>query len=110
MIRALSMVWFACDIFLTTLGTAVSFAGDMRQGWFSAVSAGTMGIGFFASSFLCNLAWMRWVAVAWWAGELATYALRYRPEGLLLAGALMLLLLALPGLVLMRSRPAHTDA
>jgi hypothetical protein len=107
MIVALSMVWFGCGIFLTTLGTAVSLAGDVRQGWFSAVSAGVMGIGFFASSFLCNLAWMRWVAVAWWAGELATYALRHRPEGLLLAGALMLVLLALPGLVLMRSRPAQ---
>jgi hypothetical protein len=110
MIRALSMLWFACGIFLTTHGTAASLAGDMRQGWFSAVSAGTMGIGFFASSFLCNLAWMRWVAVAWWIGELATYALRHRPEGLLLAGALMLLLLAVPGIMLLRRRPAQADA
>jgi hypothetical protein len=74
------------------------------------VSAGVMGIGFFASSFLCNLAWMRWVAVAWWAGELATYLLRHRPEALLLSAALMLLLLAVPGLVLMRRRPAQADA
>src|SRR5712691_3225641 len=109
MILALSMVWFGCGIFLTTLGLAVGLAGDMRQGWFSAVSAGVMGVGFFTSSFLCNLAWMRWVAVAWWAGELATYALRQRPEALLLSGALMLVLLAVPGFVLLRRRPAEAQ-
>jgi hypothetical protein len=111
MIRALSMLWFACGICLTVLGAAVSIAGDGRQGWLmDTASAGVMGIGFFVSSFLCNLAWMRWVAVAWWAGELATYVLRERPEGLLLAGVLMLLFLALPGLVLLRSRSAQADA
>lgn len=110
MIMALSMLWFACGICLTVLGVAVSVAGDARQGWLDAVSAGVMGIGFFTSSFLCNLAWMRWVAVAWWAGELATYALRHRPDVLLLSGALMLLFLAAPGLVLLRRRPAQADA
>jgi hypothetical protein len=36
----------------------------------------------------------------------AVFALRYRPEGLLLMGALMLVLLAIPGFVLMRGRRA----
>ena len=37
---------------------------------------------------------------------LAAFALRQRAEGLLLAGVLMLALLALPGLILMRGRRA----
>jgi hypothetical protein len=64
-----------------------------------------MGIAFFASSFLCDLAWMRWVAVGWWLGELALIAQQRRPEILLLSAVLMLALLAVPGAVLMRSRP-----
>ncbi|HEV2954680.1 MAG TPA: hypothetical protein VGX95_01060, partial [Xanthobacteraceae bacterium] len=67
-----------------------------------AISAGVMGIAFFVSSFLCDLPWMRWVALAWWLGEVAMFALRQQPEGLLLGGALMLVLLAVPGFVLMR--------
>ena len=109
MTRALAMVWCGCGIFLTTLAVAVGYAGEMPQGWFTAVSAGVMGIAFFASSFLCNLAWMRWVAVGWWLGELAAYALRHRPEVLLVSAILMLVLLALPGLVL-RARPAPLPA
>jgi hypothetical protein len=103
--RILPMVWFGCGIFLTTLALAVSYAGDMPQGWFNAVSAGAMGIAFFASSFVCNLAWMRWVAVAWWIGEIAAYALRHRPEVLVLSAVLMVALLVVPGLLL-QIRPA----
>ena len=47
---------------------------------------------------------MRWVALAWWLGEVALFVLHQRAEGLLLAGALMLVLLAVPGFVLMRDR------
>jgi len=102
---ALSMLWFACGVCLTILGFAVILAGEPRHNWWiNAVAAGVMGIGFFASSFLCNLAWMRWVAVGWWAGELGSYALGNRAEALLLSGALMLVLLAAPGFLMMRER------
>jgi len=80
----------------------------MTPRWFAAVSAGVMGIGFFVSSFLCNLPWMRLVAIAWWAGEVALYALRDQREALLLGGVMMLLLLAVPGVVLLRRRPETT--
>jgi hypothetical protein len=106
----LSMLWFACGIFLTILSLAVIVAGEPNAWWINPAAAGVMGIGFFVSSFLSNLAWLRWVAVAWWAGELAAFALRHHPEGLLLAGALMLVLLALPGFVLMRGRPIQGAA
>ena len=100
----LSMLWLACGIFSTILGLAVIASGEPNTWWINAVVAGVMGIGFFVSAFLCGLAWMRWVALAWWVGEVALFALRQRPEGLLLTGALMLALLAIPGFVLTRGR------
>jgi hypothetical protein len=102
----LAMLWFACGIFLTILGLASIFSGDRNPWWINPAAAGIMGIGFFVSSFLSNVVWLRWLAIAWWAGELAVFALHYRPEGLLLMGALMLVLLAVPGFVLMRGRRA----
>jgi hypothetical protein len=100
----LPMLWFACGIFLTILGLASIFSGERNPWWINPATAGVMGIGFFVSSFLSNVVWLRWVGIAWWAGELAAFVLRQRPEGLLLMGALMLVLVALPGLLLMRGR------
>ena len=104
--QALQMLWFGCGIFLSIFAVAVIVAGDMRQGWFNAVSAGILGIAFFVSSYLCNLAWMRLVAIGWWIAALALYAVRDRIEVLLLSAALMLVLLALPGLLLWRRQPS----
>jgi hypothetical protein len=108
MAEALQMLWFGCGIFLTTFSIAVIVAGDIRQGWFSAVGAGTMGIVFFVSSYLCNLPWLRAVAIGWWVGMLLLYAFRHRIEVPPLSAALMLLLLAMPGFLLWRGRPATT--
>jgi hypothetical protein len=69
-----------------------------------------MGIGFFTSAAPANLAWMRWVAVGWWVGEIAIYALPHQDVVLPLMAVLWLLLLALPGLVLLRSRGASEAA
>jgi hypothetical protein len=99
----IGMLWFACGVFLTITSFAVIFATAPNTWWINgAISAGVMGIAFFVSSFLCDLPWMRWVALAWWLGEVAMFVLRQQPEGLLLGGALMLVLLAVPGFVLMR--------
>jgi hypothetical protein len=107
--QALQMLWFGCGIFLSTFAVAVIVAGEMRQGWFNAVSAGILGIAFFVSSYLCNLSWMRIVAIGWWIAALSLYALRRHVEVLLLSAALMLMLLALPGFVLWRRRPASAN-
>ena len=104
MAQALAMLWFGCGIFLTILAIAVMTTDEGRNGWCNAVVAGVMGIGFFASASLTRLLWLRWVAIAWWLGELALFALRHRLEALPLAAALMLLLLAGPGYVLMSGR------
>jgi len=104
MVTALRMLWLGCGIFLTTLAIAAMASGDIRLGRFEPVVAGVLGIGVFATAWLAGLAWLRWVAVAWWAGELALYALRQRPEASLLAAALTLLLLAAPGLALVIRR------
>jgi hypothetical protein len=102
--RALSMLWLGCGIFLTTLAVAAMWTGEARSGWFNPVVAGVMGIAFFASAALSNLPWLRQVAIAWWIGELAVFALRHQPEALPLSAVLMLALLAGPGLVLLQRR------
>jgi hypothetical protein len=104
---ALRMLWLGCGVFLTTMAIALMWSGEIRLGWFNAVAAGVLGIGVFATAWLANLPWLRWVAVAWWTGELALYAIRHRPEALLLSAALMLALLAGPGLVLIVGRRAR---
>lgn len=109
MARALSMLWLGCGIFLTTLGIAAMWTGAAREGWFDPVVAGVMGIAFFASASLSNLPWLRWIAIGWWIGELAIFALRHQPEALPLAAVLMLALLAGPGLILLQRR-AHRGA
>ncbi len=110
MATALGMLWLGCGICLTTLYLAAVWSGDIRGGSFGAVVAGVLGIGFFASAWLSNHLWLRWVALGWWLGELAVFALRHRPEVLPLSAVLMLLLLAGPGLALMMRRPAQADA
>jgi hypothetical protein len=102
MVQAVSMLWLGCGIFLTTMGIAAASTGAIREGWFDAVVAGTMGIAFFATAWMTNLRWLRWVAVAWWLGEIAVFALRHRIEVLPLSAVLMLVLLGGPGLVLLR--------
>ena len=105
-VMALRMLWLGCGIFLTTMAVALMWSGEIRLGWFNAVAAGVLGIGVFATAGLANIAWLRWVAVAWWIGELALYALRRQPEALLLSAVLMLALLAGPGLALVLRRRA----
>jgi hypothetical protein len=108
MAQALAMLWLGCGTFLTILAIAVLTSGDGGLGWCEAVIAGVLGIAFFASASLSNLPWLRWVAVAWWIGEIAFFALRNDAAVRLpLAGALMLMLLAGPGLVLLRRRHAR---
>jgi hypothetical protein len=103
MAQALAMLWLGCTTSLTILGIAVIASGDSRVGWCDTVVAGVLGLGFFASASLSNLPWLRWVAVAWWAGEIALFALRYDPAVRLpLSAVLMLVLVAGPGLVLLR--------
>ncbi len=107
MAQALAMVWLGCGVFMTTLVIAAMASGATREGWCDAVVAGTLGVGFFASASLSNLAWLRWVAVAWWVGEVALFVLRHDAEKLPLAASLMLVLLAGPGLLLLRRRHAR---
>jgi hypothetical protein len=107
--RALGMTWLGCGVTLSILYLSTVMTGGFEPGWFLAVVAGTMGIGFFASSYLCAYRWMRAVAVAWWLSEAAFFSLRADAEILVLSGAMMLLMLALPGAVLLR-KPTPSPA
>ena len=57
-----------------------------------------------------GLPWLRWIAIAWWLGELALFALRHHAEALLLSAALMLVLLAGPGYLLLQQRGGRAMA
>jgi hypothetical protein len=107
MAQALAMLWLALGIFITITLVLAMGTGAVREGWSSAVTAGAVGVGFFASSWLGNLPWLRWVGAGWWLGELVLFALRHELEALPLAAALYLLLLAGPGYVLWSQRGGH---
>jgi hypothetical protein len=107
---ALRMLWLGSGITLTTLAVAALWSGDMPIGWFDAVVAGVLGAAMFASASLSNLPWLRWVASGWWVGEIAVYALRGRLAASPLSAALMLVLLAGPGLVLLLRRRVRSRA
>jgi hypothetical protein len=107
MAQALAMLWLGCGTFLTILAIAAMTTGDIREGWFDAVAAGVLGIAFFVSAWLSNLPWLRWIAVAWWIGEIAIFVMRHDAAKLPLGAVLMLVLLAGPGLLLMRRRHAR---
>jgi hypothetical protein len=104
MIAALRALWGGLGIFLTSLTLIVLWSGAHPANWLAAVAAGALGTAVFATAWLAGIPWLRWIAVAWWIGELTLFALRDRPEMLLLSAALMLALLAGPGLVLVLRR------
>jgi hypothetical protein len=103
MATAMSMLWLGCGISMVMLAIAANLSHGVHENWYDAAIAGILGIAFFAGSFLCNLAWMRIVAFAWWAGELALYSLRDSTTAPLIGAVMMLFFLAGPGLVLLTS-------
>jgi hypothetical protein len=107
-VEAMRMLWLGCGICLTSLAIGLVATGEIDRGWFRAVTAGILGVAFFGGSYLCDLVWMRWVAVGWWLGQIALLALQRRPELLPTSAALTLALLALPGAAVLRRRT--TDA
>ena len=100
-VQAMAAVWIGAGIFLTTLTIAADWSDAFREGWMNSVVAGAFGFCFFASAALLKLGWMRLVAVGWWLGEIALFAIRHRPEACLLSSVLMLVLLAGPGLYIL---------
>ena len=100
--RAFAMLWLGSGISLLTLAVAANWGGVAAYHWYDAAAASILATAFFSGSFLCNVAWLRFVAVAWWIGALLLYGLR--GDGVLLLGAaMMLLFLAGPGLILFLS-------
>lgn len=104
LVVALRMLWLGIGICLTLTAVVGNLRGDMGLGWFDPFAAGVLGAGFFASAPLCDLPWLRWVAAAWWLGELAEFWLHGNILLLPFSAALYVMLLAGPGLVL-RHRP-----
>ena len=103
MAQALSMLWIGCGISLTALAIAANWNGVVKYHWYDAAVASILAIAFFAGSALCNHRWMRYVAIAWWAGTFVLYGLRDSGILLVAAAAMMLAFLAGPGLVLLLS-------
>lgn len=105
MARAFAMLWLGSGISMMTLAIAVNLIGEMTQTyhWYDTAVASILATAFFTGSFLCNVTWLRLVAVAWWVGSLFVYRLQNGLTVLLLGAAMMLLFLAAPGLVLFLS-------
>jgi len=100
MVLALRMMWLGIGIGLTVTALAGNYHGHLRVGWFDPFGAAILGAGFFASATLAGLPWLRWIALAWWLGELGTFWLLGDISSLPFSAAMYLLLLAGPGLAL----------
>ncbi len=107
LVVALRMLWLGIGICLTLTAVVGILSGGMGLDWLGPFAAGVLGAAFFASAPLCDLPWLRWVAAAWWFGELAAFWLHGNILVLPFSAALYVLLLAGPGLVL-RLRPRAT--
>lgn len=108
MAHAFAMLWLGCGISLMTLALAANWSGAPVNDWYDTAVASILAIGFFAGSFLCSVAWLRFVAIAWWTGSVVFYRLQDGPNVLLFAAAMMLAFLAAPGLILfLNSRNAE---
>lgn len=106
-VMALRMVWLGIGIGLTTTSLVGNYLDHLGTGWFDPFGAAMLGAGFFASATLCDLPWLRWVAVAWWMGELGCFWLLGNVMSLPFSAALYVLFLAGPGLALyLRPRAA----
>jgi hypothetical protein len=103
MAHAFAMLWLGCGISLMTLALAANWSGAPINDWYDTAVASILAIGFFAGSFLCSVSWLRFVAIAWWAGSVVFCRLQDGPNALLFAAAMMLAFLAAPGLILFLS-------
>jgi hypothetical protein len=97
--RVLGALWlgFGITMLIFALLNAVTtqLPGDMNL-----VSAGLLGLCFFATAAATGIGWLRWVALGWWVSEFLFVAAGDTALSLLLGAALMLGLLSLPGLLL----------
>jgi hypothetical protein len=99
--QMMSMLWLGCGISLMVLAVAANWGGGSH--WYNAAMASVLAIGFFGSSFLTNVTWLRLIAVAWWVSALVMYAIEDGATSLLVGAAMMLLFLAAPGFLLFAS-------
>lgn len=110
--RLLSVLWVSCAIALSLLAAAGLFGGAVDPRALSGIVAVVVAIGFRGTAELTGLAWLRWVALAWWAGG----ALMLFVPGvytLALLAAMALVLQVVPGAVLYaraRRRTVETSA
>jgi hypothetical protein len=104
MAHAFAMLWLGSGISLLTLAVAANWGGVSGYHWYDAAVASILATAFFTGSFLCNVAWLRFVAVAWWVSALVLYGLRDGETVLLVGAATMLAFLAAPGLILFLSQ------
>ena len=107
--RLLSAVWVSTAVTLTLTGMAGMFGEVLDQRALAGVLSAILAAPILVTAMLTGESWLRAVAGAWWVGA-AVMLFVPGIYALLLLGAMALLLMALPGVVLyVRSRrPAYT--
>ena len=100
--QAFAMLWLGSGLSIMALAVAANWGGVPSYHWYDSAVACIIATAFFAGSFL-SVAWLRFVAVAWWAGAFLMYGLKDGATVLLVGAAMMLLFLAAPGLLLFMS-------
>ncbi len=102
-VRLYSSVWMGLCLTIVLL-FALALAGrGIEPAQLGVAAPAATGLAFFVSAAIAGLAWMRWIALAWWAAAAAAGLLDPGlPAGTIMGIALHLGLMALPGLAIVR--------
>ncbi len=101
-IRLYGSVWVGLCLTIVLL-FALALAGrGIEAAHLGVVAPATTGFAFFVSAAIAGLAWLRWIALAWWAAAATGGLLDPGPLAGTVGIALYLGLMALPGLAIVR--------
>lgn len=99
--RMLTAIWVGVGVSLTLIGLLGAVSGAVPRGSIPGLMASLLGTGYFVSSYVYRMNWVRWLALAWWGGA-ALMLLWQGTHTLLLLMAMTIAFEVVPGIVLLR--------
>ncbi|MGC8595579.1 MAG: hypothetical protein ACP5US_07950 [Candidatus Kryptoniota bacterium] len=96
--RLVGFLWGGCGIAMTILGFVGPMSGAVSSWGITPVLASVVGIGYFLSSEIYKLKWVRLIGIAWWLGAILMFIVK-GIHTLAIFGAMMVLFQVVPGII-----------